>query len=292
VDVLFLAHLCADESLILDELQGIADLLLADEKPANLETEVTPLNQLGQTLPKLILSDSDPEQNRERLREQKDENLRDRDPALSEGSRISDVEPDTFNEMMVMLLQINAGFKTIQILGQVMRHSADSMASEKKADILRRVFGLARRILGSYFRVLARDYPTWAENLAQVFRDQDAGVTDEGLLKQVSGHIFGVSELVCFSVVKSVSLGVGHDAVDDTVDEVLGTETDLASRMFGFSMDGEVRHLLEKETGHILVAGETHKEAPWAREYHHPCRPTSPFVSFSPADRAAMSARS
>ena len=55
---------------------------------------------------------------------------------------------------------------------------------------------------------------------------------------------------------------------------------------------GEVLSLLEKETGHILVAGEANKEAPWAREYQRPCRPTSRFVSFSPAARAATSAPS
>lgn len=46
-------------------------------------------------------------------------------------------------------------------------------------------------------------------------------------------------------------------------------------------MGGEVLSLLEKQTGHILVAGEQSKEAPWAREYPHRCRPTSRFVSFS-----------
>lgn len=49
---------------------------------------------------------------------------------------------------------------------------------------------------------------------------------------------------------------------------------------------GEVLSLLEKETGHILGAGDTNKEAP------RRLRPTSRFVSFSTMARAATSARS
>ena len=234
--VLFLAHL-SNDPLVMEEMIHTAEKLLAEAPLANMVEDVKPINQLGQTMPKLVLPPGDPEERRRKMLEERDDKPGQRDPAQAEGHLLTpapDSDPDVITKQY---MNIHASFKTIQILGQALRNNAGSMKLTDKERVIDQVFKLARRLLGMYFSIFGAELPGLAEDLAEAIRHEDPDVLNDALIQQISMHLWRMSELVGFVVARHVSNSIGAELLDTAVSRVLDQDCALPNQVFELSID-------------------------------------------------------
>ncbi|MDY0170400.1 MAG: metallophosphoesterase [Thermoguttaceae bacterium] len=234
--VLFLAHLTGDP-IVLNEMMRTCEGLFRDVVPASLDNDVEALNRLGQTIEAVAIPDS-PDENRRQLRLRHDELIAERLAAVRAGNDVEPPEPD--DESVQRLFDIHAAYKTIQILGQALRNMAGSASRETKEEVLDRVVGLARRVLASYFELFAEaSLPALIEDVAMAHKEEQPTLTQSDIHNEVCRHLLGLSQFVCFAVVKHTTFCVASENLAPTIHRVLDEGQDVASQVFGLSFDLE-----------------------------------------------------
>ena len=104
--------------------------IYADKDVATLEGDVEFVNTIFKNPPRMLLEDSDVAKNRERHNEQLDEE----DERGAVLPRLDDKA--TYDDALADVHKINISFKTLQVLGQVLRSSADSLEADVKCEIV------------------------------------------------------------------------------------------------------------------------------------------------------------
>jgi hypothetical protein len=69
------------------------------------------------------------------------------------------IYPESVDEKIEEILQHNAAFKTIQILGQVLKNFTGSLRGGPKRQLMEECYGLGLRVLGNIFRVAELGFP-------------------------------------------------------------------------------------------------------------------------------------
>jgi hypothetical protein len=255
--VLFLAHLTGDP-IVLDEMMKTCEELFKDIAPACLDRDVEPLNRLAQSIESLAIPDA-PDENRRELRLRNDELIAERLAAVKGSNDVEPPEPD--NDAVRHLFDIHAAYKTIQILGQALRNMAGSAGRQTKENVLDRVVGLARRVLSSYFNLFAESYlPELIEDVALAHKEEQPNLTRSDLHNEVCRHLVGLSQFVCFAIVKHTTFSVASENLSPTIHRVLDGAEDVASQVFGLSFDLERPGRFPKDAA-LKLYHQLHKNA-------------------------------
>jgi hypothetical protein len=222
---------------VLDEMVATCDALFEGVQPANLDSDVEPLNRLGMVMETIAIPDA-PNVNRREVKLRNDELIADRLAAAKSNNEI--VAPEAENEAIKRLFEIHAAYKTIQILGQALRNVAGSANRLRKEEVLGKIIGLARRVLGAYFELFAENIlSNIIEDMAAAHKEEQPELTSEALRDEVCRHLSGLSQFVCFSVVKHTTFCVGSENLSQTIHRVLDTSSEPMQKVFELSFDLE-----------------------------------------------------
>ena len=148
---LFLAHL-SEDSFILDEMLRCAQGMFDDLPMATLEEDVAYLGEDAEDLlgPK-FWDVGDIRGLRDRLMESRDERH-------AEGDAGSGLDrPDDYAATQEHIKKLGAAFKTLQILGQVLKNFPASIRAERKEQIAKAAYGVALRALADILGFLERN---------------------------------------------------------------------------------------------------------------------------------------
>lgn len=237
--VVFLANLTSNR-LVLDEIKKRAAELFQQVKPTDLDKDVQPINQLTKTVRKLVVPDSDPEENRRRLRDKQDD-LAVRDNRNGHDGRTARPQPPAIakekqDAAYQGLMQFTSALRTIEILGQVLRNGAAVRKLEDKCRIADEVFLLAKRVLGFLFCSTPESLPHLITRLEGMYRHRFPELDDQNIAKEVSEHIFNLAWFSTFAIVKHVASAVGDDNLEDTFKRVLGESPSIADKLFDLAI--------------------------------------------------------
>jgi hypothetical protein len=108
--VLFLAHMTGDP-IVLDEMANTCDGLFSDVAPANLESDIEPLNRLGNVIESIAIPDV-PDENRRQIRLRNDALVAERLAATKFAQEVT--PPEAGDDGVKRLFDISAAYKTIQ----------------------------------------------------------------------------------------------------------------------------------------------------------------------------------
>jgi hypothetical protein len=234
--VLFLAHLTGDP-IVLNEMVRTCDLLFQDVTPANLDSDVEPLNRLANIIETISIPDK-PDQNRRELKIRQDAVVVER---LAETtSNLAVVAPEADNESIKRLFDINAAYRTIQILGQALRNIAGSASKSRKEEVIAKIVGLSRRVMGVYFELFEESVIQHViEEMALAHQEQQPELVASDLHGEVCRHLTGLSQFVCFSLIKHTTFSVGSENLSPTIHRVLSQDTASIVKLFDLSFDLE-----------------------------------------------------
>lgn len=146
--VLFLAHHANDDFVMRAILTSLKDLF-NQHKPITFESDTAKIAALISSTPTLEYIGTPPEKHREALNEVKDEFDNGHDGLL-------DKEED-LGEGLSLIAQLTSLFKTVEILGQVLKNQYARIERSKKVDILDELFSGPLRALTGFYEYLSEN---------------------------------------------------------------------------------------------------------------------------------------
>ena len=133
------------------------------------------------------------------------------------------------------VLPINAAFKTIQILGQVLRNFTGSLKGEPKRQLVEECYGLGLRMLGYIFKMVEDSLAGLARILSHQARSKGKELTEEETLIQVR-RSSGLLQMITFNVFRHMSDSIGTEKVAQTLAEVSGGDDNRSIKVIELSI--------------------------------------------------------
>jgi hypothetical protein len=230
--MIFLCHLSKDERVLRAMLDS-AGRLFSDSPRFDIGGQTAFMSKLTADLPKLVLESGDTAKNREEMLKGKDQ-LERQATAASTGEESSHVpQPET---EITPLLQYNAAFKTIQILGQVLKNFTGSLKGEPKRQLVEECYALGLRALGDIFKLAEEGLPDLVAALVEHAKSSARPPSEDKIEQYTYRLFFGLLNAVTFYVFKHVSDSVGTEKVAQTFAEVAGADANPSIKVIDLSI--------------------------------------------------------
>ena len=144
-----------------------ASQLFQDYKECEFSDDIGFLNELMIFNKEWKLQNTDPTENRKRMLEVRDEveERRRDDDTFDQNEEVSSVDMKLEDKQFKELININAAFKTIQIMGQILRNFGGSTPGDLKYELARNCNALGLRILSCFLRLLGESKDILIEKL-------------------------------------------------------------------------------------------------------------------------------
>lgn len=198
--LIFLSYLSKDP-YILDTILGYSADLYADVAPCDLAEHTKYLNDLQQRVPELVSEEMDGLRSREKALQRLDEH---------ESQASSDHE----DEQVAELLKINRAFKTIDVLGQILKNYAGSMRGELKLKIARECVAVALRSMNFFLKLIESNLEGFVNYLVDYYTKKEKVESSEEIVRTAKQLIFFLANSWCVGVIKRVSRAAGSQQLE------------------------------------------------------------------------------
>ena len=230
--ILFLSYLTKDPFILSSILDSSRDLF-ASYQEFNLEFHVNFLSTLVSTLPEYVIDSSEPDERRREMLTRRDELHEDQIEDEIEGIALDNIDLD---RDLDELLQINVAFKTIQILGQILRNFLGSLEGGLKQELAREAYSLGLRVLSFMFQMVESEQSEIIDALIEIVRFRHPKWSDERLIKEVESFIFNLLEGLTFVIIKQVSDSVGDERLTITLNQLSQMADNISYRFIDLSI--------------------------------------------------------
>lgn len=227
--LIFLSYLSKDP-MIIEAISTNARSLFSNWPSCDLDTSVEFLNKLQTTIPQLMLGDGDPRENRLRILRRLDESSTRRpDPRAD-----ADIDSDEEQEQDVLddFLKLNSAFKTVEIIGQILRNYAGSMKGDQKLELASDCFSLALRTLSFVYNFIEQNLDGFIEFFLDRLEPSDVeDLSVDGLLTEAKRYVFLITHWWAILVIKRLSYSAGSADLHKTYAELLEKNPATSTRI-------------------------------------------------------------
>jgi len=228
--VIFLIYLTKDEGIIrhiLDDAKGI----YANHHPCDMDTDVRFLAHGRPKAPAIHLSDEDPKSNREAYLRRLDE---------ADQSAPGEIERDdqSLNEVGELdeTLRINVAFKTLELMGQIIRNFPGALRGEIKLELAKESYVLGLRTLQALLSIVRESDSIIRESLIDYFREKDKTASMDELADKADEFLYFILVMVCLSFVKRISQAVGSQHLEQVYREIADKSFPVAIDLISISI--------------------------------------------------------
>jgi len=225
--LIFYVYLTKDASLI-KRLINSAKQIYDEHEPCNLESHVAFLNKMiTQSPPPLQLASGN-------VREHRDQANRKQDEAAElqkEREATKDSAHDyKYDRQLEDVVKLNIAFKTLKILGQVLRNFPGSLDGALKLDITRDCYLLGLRTIHALLGLAENNLDSMRQYISDIIAER-TGLADQELAGKTELAIIWLTQTATFGSIKRVSYAVGHQDLAATYDKVFQIKDDLPTRV-------------------------------------------------------------
>jgi Calcineurin-like phosphoesterase len=230
--LIFLSYL-SKAPAILDAILTEAKKLYPDSEICKLGSDVEYLNKMQARVPKLILETRDPKENRKRVF-----GALDREVALQDSEdtdAANGPDPAADEKAYEEIIRVNKAFKTVEVLGQILKNYTGSLKGDKKLLLARECCCLGLRTMEFIIQLIDENLEPIISLFAGRLRERDPNLIDNDLVDEIKGFLFMLCSLWAFANIKRISHAIGSDQLEQTYAE-LDKELDATSiRMVNFA---------------------------------------------------------
>jgi hypothetical protein len=238
--LVFLVYLTRDQELI-GQMLGKARSLFAQIEPCSIDGDMDFLVTANTPVPAVLLPAGSVDKNREEYHRHLDEITieagegdDDKPEADLESTDVADAGRE--REQLDTLMQINVAFKTLQIVGQVLRNFPGSLKAELKEDMARESYLLGLRTLKALVTLLRDGQEGIREFLGPHLREQ-RGIKDAARVsKLVDRFLFWLSFWMTYGIVKRVAFSVGSVHLKETYRRVLEKQASVGVELIDIAI--------------------------------------------------------
>jgi hypothetical protein len=238
--VVFFVFLTKDP-LIIDQIVGNADKIYSELTPFNFTSDVSFMNNLLKETPKRLMESSDPQQNRDKFRQQQD------DDEQEDAKGHQSDEPQTreqklaYSEGLADVEKVSFAFRNQRILGHILRNFTGVLKKEPKKQLAHASYKLALRVMKRVMLAIEQNLEPFRAQLAEVIKQRRAAeakdeydlVSDDELKRAADEDLIGFARAVGFCIIKRLSMNLGSEDLAVTYQEVRkeSGESDAAVRL-------------------------------------------------------------
>jgi hypothetical protein len=227
--IMFLTHLSKDP-FVLNEILKNSEQIFCEYEPAQLESDVVNLNKMIADIPQLIIEDKDVKKHREERLYVKDELERSKQEVAA--GRISD---EALVEELDVISKLNWSFKTLEILGQILKNYYGSIKGSQKITLGKEAYFLGLRSLGSFLTLLDKHGDSMVNEIEKILLEKQV-TSNEEIKKMASHFVFNLCCAVSFQFIKKVSTSVGSDKLAETFKRILEENNTVAINLIDLSI--------------------------------------------------------
>ena len=205
--MLFLAHLSRDPHVI-DTMLARARSLYANIQPAELNDDVT---FMGDGTGEIVIGyvDDDVTITRRKLLARRDEY--EECPAESNDIDLDDDATEPGSDGLDAVLKMNTAFKTLQILGQVLKNFAGAMEGPAKLQVASECYLLGLRVLGAAIGFMRDNEDAVYTHMFQILKRECPDCRESTLLRKAEGAVFYFGQLFSYGIIKILSNALGSE---------------------------------------------------------------------------------
>ena len=224
--ILFLAHFTTDE-FVIDAIAGALHSLFLDFTPLTFSEDTKLVASVIENAPILTYTGEKPEEHRKRVGELRDDlddggdGLQDSEEA---GSHLS------------LVAQLTVLFKTIEILGQILKNQYARIERPRKVELISEIFSGPLRALHSFFAAFEK-HPDYLVAEIDAALEKRGKLSDpevrQRIAKRVVGHIV---QAMSFGFTQKAGAAVSGDALRVSVSDSVRENGSLAFRLIESSL--------------------------------------------------------
>jgi Calcineurin-like phosphoesterase len=204
-----------------------ARLIFAGREICNLGADVEFINKIYKEPPKMLIPDSDVEGHRDKYNEQLDKSEEDSGPLLT-------LDRDaTYNDSLSDMHKINIAFKTLQVLGQILRSSAHSLEADVKQEIVNTSYMLGLRTMKTLLGIAETNTEELRRYLSILIRERAAlansNVSENELLRLADEGLIWLTFACAYGTIKKISYAIGHVHLEEIYNSILSEHSKVTS---------------------------------------------------------------
>lgn len=207
--ILFLAHHAFDKPMFIESVVNALNAPFGDVAPIEfLRGDTSAICEFVRDLPALRYSGEEPEKVRERVNNHKD--------AVDTGEDgLADVKQDgAESEFLPQLVTL---FKTVEILGQILKNQIANLDRAKRVELLQLLLIGPLRAVRAFFELFMTDKEMAQRELAEIFARNKVGDDDQRRLEMARRLL---AELVQYSVFGFIAKAITSISSDDLNDDI------------------------------------------------------------------------
>jgi hypothetical protein len=173
-------------------------------------------------------------------------------------------EKEEAHEELSLIAQLTVLFKTVEILGQILKDQYSRITRERKADVINELFSGPLRALRDFFQFLEKNPDHLVSEIETVLKKK-GGIDEEGRKTIAKRVVAAVIQMVSAGLMLRTSQAVGSDSLAEDIREVVRRNGTLAYKLIelGVTLDSpkaiprELLRRLIEEAEDDLVASRT-----------------------------------
>ncbi|MEJ8302651.1 hypothetical protein, partial [Saccharibacillus sacchari] len=254
---MFLTHLSKDP-YILEEINKQAKQVFNEIIPTTLDNDITRLNKLAIQVPKIVYKNIEVKKHREErliaMDEEKEEQLR-RDQVIKR-------EENKKNNSMDDAAKLNVAFKTIEILGQILRNHYGSIKADQKYMLAEEAYLIGLRTLGTFLTALNENIENIAVKVQRIIEQEEVELNKSEIEHKASLILFNLSCAISYHTIRKVAESVGSNDLYSTYQKITDRYDTVAVKLIEVSIKLDqsrslpynyIKKLTESISGNIMA---------------------------------------
>ncbi len=216
--LLFYLYLTQDWELV-NYLLGNAAKIYADRPPADLKDDVAFINRIYTEPSKILIEDSDVKKHQDEHRQRIDE--------AEESENVNQISLDAkvkYDDNLADIHKVNIAFKTLQVLGQVLRSSVTSLEADQRLKVASACYMLGLRTLRAFLSMAESNAQELRLYFAALIRERaaliDKNMTEAELLRRTDEGLIWLTHNIAYGTIKKISYSAGHQHLRETYDRI------------------------------------------------------------------------
>ncbi len=220
--IIFLTHHSKDP-FILQELMSNGRQIFKEAPILELEKDISTINDMIDEVPLLVVKNMDTKDVREERLKRKDEaemvnnqSMEATDVEISDIDESHPEDPSTLNRPD----QLNAAFKTIETIGQILKNYHGSMKRMEKIELTEEAMMLGLRSTGALFIELNENIDALV-SLVSIYMKKYETVDDDKTERRARVVLFNLYSLITLALLKKIASSIGSEYLSETYREIL-----------------------------------------------------------------------
>lgn len=253
--IMFLTHMSKDPYILNNILEN-SKKIFNDMEPIKFDKDVSSINSLIKNIPRLVLEDADVKKNRENK-------LKHLDEAEIASKNHNEVEDYDINEdvsNLDIISQLNLSFKTIEIIGQLLKNYYGSLKGPIKYELCFEAYCIGLRTLNKFCSIFEKNSDYLVRDI-KIELDKHKIVDKDKVEDYAREVLFQLCLIVSYLLIKKISNSIGSEKLSVTFNHILDDndipamhliDTSIKLDFFrGFPFD-VIKRLSQKLEGNIM----------------------------------------